>query len=58
MRRVAEFGKWGLEERAGQGPGAGLWLDSPLLVKMSCPVMPRALTWGFGFIPQDVLDSE
>lgn len=57
MRRVAELGKWGLEEGAGQGPGSGLWPDSPLLVRRGCPVVPRALIWGFGFIPQDVPDS-
>lgn len=52
-----ENGGWRRGPARGQGPGAGLWPDSPLLVRMSCPVMPRALTWDFGFIPQDVPDS-
>lgn len=48
---------WKMGAGGGGRPGSGLWPDSPLLVRRGCPVVPRALIWGFGFIPQDVPDS-
>lgn len=47
---MAELGKWGLEEGAGRGQKLRTWRD--------CLRVPRALTWDFGFIPQDVPGSE
>ena len=50
---------WGLEEGTGQGGRVrGSPTDGPMLVKLSCPELPRTLSWGFGFIPQNVPDSE
>lgn len=58
MQSVAELGNdWELEKGGGQGQEWRRSTGQPSAGRMSCIVVPRALTWGFGFIRQDVPSS-